>query len=112
MLREKKQKGTMRGAYVFTARKHPEKGMMSTALGTNCLLSLGAAVYLTYQNGGQAKPQYGAALFLVMLFALAGTVLGVLSRMEKDTYYFFPHLGIGLNFLSLAIISMILYAGI
>ena len=64
MFREKKQKGSRRGAYVFTARKHPEKGIMSVILGIISILSIGAAVYLTYQNGGTAKPQYGAAVFL------------------------------------------------
>lgn len=112
MYQKKKQKAGKRGAYVFTARKHPEKGIVSVILGTVSLLSIGAAVYLTYQNGGNAEPQYGAVLFLVMLYAMAGLTLGVLSRTEKDIYYLFPHMGIGLNFLSLAMISMILYAGI
>lgn len=112
MDRDRKERGSKRGAYVFTARKHPEKGIVATILGTVSMLSIGAAVYLTYQNGGSAKPQYGAAVFLVMLYALAGLALGVVSRLEKDNYYLFPYLGIGLNFLSLAMISMILYAGI
>lgn len=112
MLQGKKQKGNKRSGYIFTARKHPEKGIMSAILGTISLLSIGAAIYLTYQNDGSAKPQYGAAIFLVLIFAVAGLALGMLSRMEKDNYYLFPHLGIGLNFLSLAMISMILYAGI
>ncbi len=112
MFREKKQKGSRRGAYVFTARKHPEKGIMSVILGIISILSIGAAVYLTYQNGGTAKPQYGAAVFLVTLYSFAGLALGVFSRMERDNYYLFPHLGIGLNFLSLAMVSMMLYTGI
>lgn len=85
---------------------------MSAILGVISVVSILAAVYLAYRNGGSAKPQYGAAVFLVTLFALAGLVLGVLSRTEKDNYYLFPHLGIGLNVASLAMISMILYAGI
>ncbi len=68
--------------------------------------------YLAYRNGGDALPQYGAAVFLVTLFSIAGLVLGILSRIEKDNYYLFPHLGIGLNVLCLAMISFILYAGI
>lgn len=112
MFQEQKQKGSRRGSYMFTARKHPEKGIMSAILGVISMLSIGAAVFLTYYNGGSAKPQYGAAVFLVTLYALVGLALGVASRMEKDNYYLFPYLGIGLNFLSLAMISMILYAGI
>ena len=104
MYEDKKQK-SKRGSYMFTARKHPEKGIMSVILGAISLLSIGAAVYLAYRNGGSAKPQYGAA------YALTGLALGTVSRMEKDIYYLFPHLGMGLNFLSLAMVSMILYAG-
>ncbi len=110
MYEDKKQK-SKRGSYMFTARKHPEKGIMSVIFGAISLLSIGAAVYLAYRNGGSAKPQYGAALFLVTLYALTGLALGTVSRMEKDIYYLFPHLGMGLNFLSLAMVSMILYAG-
>ena len=101
-----------RSGYIFTARKHPEKGIMSTMLGVISVVSLGAAVYLTYQNGGSAAPQYGAVAVLIMIFAIVGLVLGVLSRMEKDNYHLFPHLGIGLNFFALAILSLILNAGI
>lgn len=106
------QKSNRKSGYIFTAKKHPEKGIMSAILGTISLISIIAAVFLTYQNGGNAKPQYGAAVFLVTLFSLVGLVLGVLSRMEKDKYYLFPHLGIGFNVLALAMISFILFAGI
>ena len=112
MFHKENRRGGRRGGYIFTARKHPEKGIMSTVLGTLSLISIGAAVYLTYRQGGQAKPQYGAAVFLVTPFSLAGLILGILSRIEKDNYYLFPHLGIGLNVLSLGAISFILYAGI
>lgn len=112
MFRKNNQRNNRKSSYIFTARKHPEKGIMSTILGIISLVSIGAAVYLTYLNNGEAKPQYGAAVFLVTLFALAGLVLGILSRLEKDNYHLFPHLGIVFNFLSLAMVSLILYAGI
>lgn len=112
MFRKTNKKEKKRSGYIFTVRKHPEKGIMSTILGIMSVLSVVAAVYLTYRNGGDAKPQYGAAVFLVTLFSLAGLALGVLSRVEKDNYHLFPHLGIGLNALCLAMISFILYAGI
>lgn len=112
MVQKKSHKGRRKGGYIFTVRKHPEKGIMSTILGVLSILSVWAAVWLTYRNGGEALPQYGAAVFLVTLFSLAGLVLGIFSRVEKDNYYLFPHLGIGLNTLCLAMISFILYAGI
>ena len=100
MFRKKSEKGRRKGGYIFTVRKHPEKGIMSTILGVLSILSVGAAIYLTYRNGGNA------------IRDLAGLVLGILSRVEKDNYYLFPHLGIGLNVFCLAAISYILYAGI
>lgn len=112
MFRKEKQADNRKSSYIFTAKKHPEKGIMSTILGVISMISIIAAVYLSYKNGGNAKPQYGAAVFLVMIFALIGITLGVLSRLEKDNYYLFPHLGIAFNFLALAMISFILYAGI
>ncbi len=111
MFRKKSEKGRDKG-FIFTNKKHTEKGIMSTILGVLSILSVGAAIYLTYRNGGNAQPQYAAAVFLVTLFSLAGLVLGILSRVEKDNYYLFPHLGIGLNVFCLAAISYILYAGI
>ena len=103
--------GNRRGGYIFTAKKHPEKGIMSTILGVISIVSIVTAVYLAYKNGGSAAPQYGAAVLFCTLFSLAGVVLGVLSRMEKDRYYLFSHLGIGLNLAALCMVSMILYAG-
>ncbi|TCL59005.1 hypothetical protein EDD76_105181 [Kineothrix alysoides] len=100
-----------KGGYIFTTKKHPEKGIMSTALGIISIISIAAAVYLSYRNAGAAVTQYGAAVFLVTLFSLAGLVLGILSRMEKDRYYLFSYLGIGFNVVVLAMISIILYAG-
>ena len=112
MFHRKNHKGKRKDGYIFTVRKHPEKGIMSTILGGLSILSVSTAVYLTYRNGGKALPQYAAAVFLVTLFSLAGLILGILSRVEKDNYYLFPHLGIGLNLFCLAVISYILYAGI
>lgn len=112
MFYKAEQGNRKKSGYIFTAKKHPEKGIMSAILGIISLSSIAAAVFLTYQNGGNAKPQYAAALFLVTLFSLVGLILGILSRMEKDKYYLFPHLGIGFNALSLSLISFILYVGL
>lgn len=112
MFHKENQRNNRKSSFIFTSRRHPEKGIMSAILGVISIISIIAAVYLSYKNGGNAKPQYGAAVFLVTLFALTGMVLGVMSRLEKENYHLFPHLGIGLNFLSLAMISFILYSGI
>lgn len=105
------RKNSRKGGYIFTAKKHPEKGIMSTILGVISIVSVAAAVYLSFTKKGSAVAQYGAAVLLVTVFSLVGIVLGILSGMEKDRYRLFPFLGIGLNFVALAMISIILYAG-
>ncbi|NLL76586.1 MAG: hypothetical protein GX235_05005 [Clostridiales bacterium] len=110
MNRRNHHKGRKSG-YIFTAKKHTEKGIMATILGIISAVSVTAAIYLSYKNKGAAVTQYGAAVFLVTLFSLTGLILGILSRMEKDRYYLFSYLGIGFNTAVLAIISIILYAG-
>ena len=67
-------------------------------------------------DGAGSRPYSSQAfwplLLLAMGIAVGGMGLGVLSRMEKDNYYLFPHLGIILNLIALAMVSLILYAGI
>ena len=48
---------------------------------------------------------------LVMVYAFVGIGLGVVSKTERDKFYLFTYLGIILNMLALALISVILYAG-
>lgn len=100
-----------KGSYIFTSKKHPERGIMSTILGIISIASMAAAIYMTYMDGGNAKPQFGAVGLLVTIFAFAGIILGVLGKMEKERYYLFPWLGIVLNLLALVMVSMVLYAG-
>ncbi|MDD2971067.1 MAG: DUF6142 family protein [Lachnospiraceae bacterium] len=96
---------------MFTNKDYSNKGIMSTILGMISIGSICLAVYLTYQNHGQAEFRYGSAALLTLLFAGVGMGLGVASRMEKDKFYLFTYLGITFNFVALAAISFILYAG-
>lgn len=100
-----------KNSYIFTNKSHTQRGIMSSILGVISLAALGYAVTMSYRNAGEIPPQYGTAAFLVMFFSLGGAALGVISRTERDKYYFFSYLGIVLNVLALAIISIILYAG-
>lgn len=45
--------------YIFTNKKHSTKGMMSTILGVIALLSLGLAVYQTYEAGERRREVWG-----------------------------------------------------
>lgn len=97
--------------YKFTNKRHPEKGIMSVALGIVALVYLILAVYGTYQAGGEAGSNVGLVGLLVTLFSIGGMILGVLARSEQDKYPLFPYLGIGVNLVVLGLVSFILYAG-
>lgn len=98
--------------YIFTNKKESKKGIMSAVLGLIALVSLFFAVYETFKNQGQALVKYGVAALFALLFALAGMVLGIMSKMEEDRFYLFSYLGIILNLLAIAGIGFIIYAGV
>lgn len=84
---------------------------MSTVFGALSCISLIVVVYLAYLSGGAAPINYGFAGLLVLIFALVGAGLGVFAVQEKDKFKLFAWLGLVLNFVALAGISGILYAG-
>ena len=98
--------------YIYTNKKESKKGIMSAVLGIIALVSLFFAVYETFRNQGQALVKYGVAALFALLFALAGIVLGIMSKMEEDRFYLFSYLGIILNLLAIAGIGFIIYAGV
>ena len=100
-----------KNSYMFTSKQHTQKGIMSTILGVISLVTLAYAVVMSYLKAGDVPRQYGAAVMLVMIFAFVGIILGVVSKTERDKFYFFSYLGIVLNVLALLVISVILYAG-
>lgn len=101
-----------RRGYKFTKKKNPQQGIMASILGTIANISMVLAVYLTYQNKGVARMQYGTVILLSLIFALIGLVLGIRSCLEKDIYKLFPVLGILLNGVAMLIGGFILYLGI
>lgn len=100
-----------KNSFIFTNKSHTQKGIMATILGIISLATLSYTVVMSYRSAGEVPVQYGAAVFLVMLFAFAGVALGAISRTERDKYYFFSYLGIVLNLLALGGVSAVLYAG-
>ena len=98
--------------YIFTNKKESKKGIMSAVLGIIALASLFFAVYETFRNQGQALVKYGVAALFALLFALAGVVLGIMSKMEEDRFHLFSYLGIILNLMAIAGIGFIIYAGV
>jgi len=101
-----------REGYIFTDKKNPKWGIMSTILGIISAVSICMAIHFTYLNKGTALMQYGAAVLLALIYAVTGVVLGVRSLMQKDIFRFFPVFGIALNTLTVAGSGFILYLGI
>ena len=97
--------------YKFTNKKHPEKGIMSAILGMISLVSIGTAVYQTYLVKGAATANMGVVGLVITIFSIIGIILGWLAKNDYDVFLLFPYLGIFLNVLALACISIILYAG-
>ena len=101
----------VRDRYMFTDNRHPEKGVMSAILGCISVGAIIAAVVFTYNDGGQAQLRYAAAVMVAACFSVAGIILGIMSRFERDIFKLFPNLGIILNSLSLAFVIFILVLG-
>lgn len=101
----------IRKNYIFTNKKNSKRAVMAVILGIISLVSLGTVVLLSGISGGSAKISYGFTGLLATAFSLTGLLLGVVTIQNKDYYRLFPVLGILLNFLALAVVSLILYAG-
>lgn len=98
--------------YIFTNKRYSEKSIMSTILGIISLGAILAAVYFTFLAGGEAMVGYGVTALLSAIFSVVGLILGIRSRLEKDKFYFFSHVGIVMNLLAVLSIGYIIYAGV
>ena len=78
--------------YIFTNRKHSDKAIMSA-------------------KGGEVPAGYGVTGILIALFSVIGLILGLRTVREPEKYHFFAWLGMVLNGLALAGISLVVYAG-
>lgn len=97
--------------YIFTNKKNSPRAVMAVILGVISLVSLAAVVFLSYLNGGSALVSYGFTGLLATVYSLTGLLLGIVTIQNRDNYRFFPALGILLNFLALAAVSLMLYVG-
>lgn len=100
-----------KSGYIFTDKKNPRWGIMSTLLGLIAVISVAAAVYFTYLENGDAPMQYGMVILLSIIYSMIGMVLGVRSLLEKDIFRLFPVMGIVLNVIAVIEGGFILYLG-
>lgn len=101
-----------RPGYMFTNKSHPRRGIIAAVLGGIDMASLCLAVWLCFKNRGVSNARLGTAALFALLFSIVGLVLGILSRLEKDRFYIFPTIGITLNFLVIAFVVFIIFAGV
>ncbi len=97
--------------YIFTNKKYSEKSIMSTILGLISVGSLLLAIYRTFLADGEAMVGYGLTALLALLFSVAGLVLGIMAKIEKDKFYLFAYIGMGTNILALLSIAGMVYLG-
>lgn len=87
--------------YKFTNKKNPWQAIASLILGLISLVSMGAVVYLAFQEKGATRPGFGLTGLLAVCFTMAGVVLGLVSLRVRDSFQGIGILGILLNLLVL-----------
>ena len=97
--------------FIFTNKKHTEKGIMSAILGVLACDTLGTAVWFSYLGGGVSSQRYGTAAALAVVFMVVGLGLGIWSSTETEKFRLFTVVGIVVNILAFGMLSLILFAG-
>ena len=96
--------------YKFTDRKHPYAGIMSAVLGVIGIIFETASVFAPYVLGKSVE-RYAMVLLLCFIYAVAGIILGIVGKVKKGTFDFFPKVGIIINVLVIAIGVVIIMIG-
>lgn len=98
--------------YIYSNKKHTEKGIFSTVLGALSFFFLVFLVIVSYARRGEIGGSFGATAFLCTIFSCVGIILGTMGKSEPDKFYLFSYIGIGWNVFNLFFITFILYAGL
>lgn len=98
--------------YIYTDKKHSEKGIFSTVLAVLSFAFLILTIVSSYYKGGDVGGNVGAVVFVCTLFSAIGIIIGSLGRREKEKFVLFANIGIVWNVINLFMVSGILYAGI
>lgn len=98
--------------FVYTNKKHTEKGIFSTVLAVLSFVTLVFLLVMSFRAAGAINASYGATAFLCTIFSGAGIIIGVIGKNEPDKYYLFSYIGIVWNVINLLFISGILYSGL
>jgi len=101
----------MKKNYIFTNKKHSNRAIMATILGIISMVFMSIVIFMAYRSAGETTVGYGVIGLLSTIFSMVGLILGVITVRDNSYYRIFPVLGIVLNLLVLAGISLILYVG-
>lgn len=92
----------------FSGRTHSKKGIVSTVMaGIAWIIFIALCVYST-GSGGNADIKIGILGILDVAFCIAGMITAMKGFQERDIFYVFPGVGMGLNGL-LVVIYFVLY---
>ena len=97
--------------YIYTNKKHADKGVMASILGLISLVCLGLITYYAFVQRGTGMERLASAMLISCIFSLAGLALGIMALLEKDTFRVFSILGLVMNGAVLGLIGWALYYG-
>lgn len=98
--------------FMFSNKKNPWRGIMSTILGILSVAAIALAVFSSFKSKGATNYRLASVVLVSFVFGITGVVFGILSRFERDMFYFFSNLGIILNAIAILATGFILYAGV
>ena len=98
--------------HLFNSREVSTGALLAVMLGGISLTACCVMIYLAYKNGGQAQLRHGGVVFICLFFALAGIILGILSRREPEKFYLTSYLGVVLNGAELVLGFILMYLGL
>lgn len=103
-MKEKEKKNKLH----FSGRSHSKKGIASTVMAGIAWCIFLALCVCSTGAGGNADIKIGILGLLDVAFCIAGMVTAFHGFQERDVFYVFPGVGMGLNGL-LVVIYFILY---
>jgi len=97
---------------IFTDNKQSDRGIMSLILGVICVLSLLYSMIASLRLEGELSIRYGAALFMTLVFGIAGLALGIVARRDGTKFKLIPTVGIIVNGLVVFFLAVLLWIGL
>ena len=98
--------------YKFTDKKHTGVSIMSCILGAIAFISIVLAVILPYVTNNVQAMRYGLVCALSAVYSLCGLVLGIIGKVQRGAFDFFPKIGITVNSIVLILAGLLIYIGL